>query len=244
MDILSGLTCRSTYVIEPLILYDDGEVIVAQKPSGVPVHHSKEHVDAEVALLQLVRDAVGARVYTVHRLDRATSGAVLFGRTPEAANRLRDALSSAQSEKWYLALTKGRMDVPISSIRPLTKRETGVVQVANSTFWPLAVVAIPESQQHCTLVRVRIFTGRRHQIRRHLNHLRHQILGDTTYGKGRVNRHVRAVWNLHRLALHAERIVVPWNGGSLDVSATVPADLQRIIRGAQVDLEDVNLPRY
>ena len=216
------------------VLYDDGEALVVQKPSGIPVHHSREHLDADTALLQLVRDTVGTKVYTVHRLDRATSGVVLFGRTPDAAAALREALSHERAEKYYLALTKGRMPVALSCIRPLTKRETGVVQTAASTFWPLASVPIPDSNQSCTLVRTRIFTGRRHQIRRHLNHLRHQVLGDTTYGKGRVTRHVRNVGDLHRLALHAERIVIPWKGDALDVRAPLPTELERVFRQAQL----------
>ena len=227
------------YVNDSLILYDDGEVVVANKPSGVPVHHSREHVDAKTALLQMVRDELGERVFTVHRLDRATSGTVLFGRTPHTANALREALGSASAQKWYIALTKGNMLAPLSCVRPLTKRETGVVQTARSTFLPLAVAPIPDSQQCCTLVRVRIFTGRRHQIRRHLNHVRHQILGDTTYGKGRVNRHVRMVWGLHRLALHAECISIPWEGRELRIRAPIPSDLSRVLGLASLRVSDV-----
>ena len=214
---------------DDIILLDEEDVLVVNKPSGMPVHHSREHLDADTALLQLVRDTVGTYVYTVHRLDRATSGVVVFGRTPQAAKELREAVANTLAEKWYLALTKGNMSYPVSSVRPLTKRETGVVQSAATTFWPLASVPIPGTASDCSLVRVQIYTGRRHQIRRHLNHLRHQILGDTTYGKGRINRHVRNIWRLPRLALHAERIVFPWRGRQMDIVAPLPTDLKHVL---------------
>ena len=229
---------------DDLILFDSDGVVVAQKPSGIPVHHSREHRDADHALLQLVRDRIGARVYTVHRLDRATSGAVLFGRTPEVASALRVSLASPTTQKLYLALVKGRLQYPVSSLRPLTKRETGTVQEARTTFWPIQTADIPDSGLQCSLIHAQIFTGRRHQIRRHLNHLRHQILGDTTYGKGKVNRHVRGLWGLPRLALHAARLVIPWGDGVLDIQAPLPEDLKCVLEQAGLKNQPLKSPEY
>lgn len=204
------------------VLFDDGQVIVADKPSGLLVHRSRESADA-VALLQLLRDQVGCYLHPVHRLDRGASGCVVFARTAATARFYGARWDDPANVKEYLALVKG-VPPPAGTIdRPLTdaKRQ---LQPALTSFRTLGPVG------QGALVAVRLGTGRRHQIRRHLGGLGHQIIGDTTHGKGRINRLYREAWGLQRLFLHAWRLELPHpSGRRLVVRSRLPEQLRRII---------------
>ena len=212
------------------VLHRDEQCVVVHKPSGVPVHRSSEHRDAGVPLLQRTRDAVGMRVYPVHRLDRPVSGIVVFALSSAAAAGFQEALSSSACVKEYSALVRGEIAEPGRSERPLTNRDTGRVQEALTEWEPQATWCVPVHGP-LTLLQVRIHTGRRHQIRRHLAHARHAILGDTTHGKGAVNRYMREQWGLQRIFLHASRLslVHPESGEALHLQSPLPASLQRVL---------------
>ena len=146
----------------------------------------------------------------------------------DAARQLQERLSGARKE--YIALVRGTPPDEFSSDRPLTG-SSGVKREAHSSFERLA------SFDRCSLVRARITTGRRHQIRRHLHHLAHQIIGDTQYGKGRINQYHRDTYGLPRLALHAHQIEFEHPHGDETVSVTCPlaADLREYL----LKLQDV-----
>ncbi len=203
------------------ILHDDGDLVVADKPSGLLYHRNEAECDDRVFLLQAVRDRVGRRVYPVHRLDRATSGITLFGGHPEAARRLSDTLAAGGIEKTYLALVKGAPPDRGVIDLPLTDRATGTLQSARTTFRTFA------RGEGCALVLCRPATGRRHQIRRHMKKIHHPILGDTSYGSGRDNRPAREAFGLRRLALHSLhlRLPHPATGARLSFAAPLPPDL-------------------
>ena len=178
------------------ILHQDEHVVAVNKPSGLLVHRSVESRD-RVFLLQTVARLVGQPLYPVHRIDRAASGVVLLGMNPEDARWMQPALRDATKE--YLVLVRGSPPDEGSSDRPLSD-EKKIKREAHTSF------VVEERFLRTALLRVRITTGRRHQIRRHLAHLAHQILGDTTYGKGRLNQEFRDRYDLHRLFLHAARV--------------------------------------
>lgn len=202
------------------ILHDDGALLVVDKPSGILVHRSPE-ADDRIFLLQVVRDLAGRHVYPVHRLDRAASGATVFAGTREAACELGAAMRQGRFEKTYLALVQG---VPRAGGRidlPLTNRENGRQTDCVTDF------ARVEAAQGCALVLARPVTGRRHQIRRHLKKIHHPILGDTSYGRGEVNRAWRESAGLHRLALHSLRVRLPHpsTGAPAEFLVPPPEDL-------------------
>jgi tRNA pseudouridine65 synthase len=204
------------------LLYADAHVVVANKPSGLLVHRGWAN-DDDVALFR-VRDAVGAHVHPIHRLDRGTSGALLFARTPEAASVLARALEEGRVEKRYLALVRGEpadagvIDHPIpkSEGRPRVPAVTHYRRIARSAI------------DRCSLVLALPQTGRLHQVRRHLRHVGHPLVGDVNYGSGEINRHYRAVYGIHRLALHAHALAFdhPVTGVRVEVVAPVPGDLE------------------
>lgn len=198
------------------VLFLDDRVVAIDKPPGMLVHRSKESAD-RVFVLQTLRDQLGRRVYPVHRLDRPASGVMAFGLDPDAARDLQESLRDATKE--YLVMVRGETAPAFSSDRPLTS-DKGVKQEARTDFERI------ESRRGFTLLQARPATGRRHQIRRHLAHLGHQVVGDTQHGKGRINRWLREEYGLPRLFLHASRVECPM----LRAEAPLPGDLGDFLR--------------
>lgn len=206
------------------ILHLDARIVVVDKPPGLLVHKTRTGAD-EDALLQRVRDQLGRRIYPVHRLDRAASGVIAYGLDSASAQRLQAGLQQEDAVKEYLVLARGLTPETFESRRPLTD-DKDVARDAHSEF--ARVLALPEAR--LSLLRVRIHTGRYHQIRRHLAHLAHHVVGDTRYGKGRDNRYLRQVHGLPRMFLHAWRLDVAHpDGGRLSVKAPLEADLRAFL---------------
>lgn len=214
------------------LLFVDAHVVVANKPSGLLVHRGWDD-DDDVALFR-VRDAIGQRVHPIHRLDRGTSGVLVFARSREAAAALARSFEDKRVEKSYLALVRGRPPDEGTIDHAIPKSEGGERVPALTRFRCVA----RSSVDRCSLVEARPETGRLHQIRRHLRHIGHPLVGDVNYGDGAVNRRYRAEHGLHRLALHAAAIAFehPATGARVAASAPVPDDL-----GAA--LERLGLPR-
>jgi len=204
------------------ILHRDDEMVIVSKPSGLLVHRSPEARDRSF-LLQRVAAQVGERLYPVHRIDRAASGIVLFGTSSASAGRLHRLLAARETRKEYLVLVRGQVTESFGYLRPLTD-ERGRKRPARTTFEPIARF------DGCSLLLVRLHTGRRHQIRRHLNHLGHHAIGDTTHGKGQVNRVFRE-HGLHRLFLHHTRLSMRHErlGGEFVIEDPLPGELQWVI---------------
>jgi tRNA pseudouridine65 synthase len=202
------------------IRYRDDHFIVVVKPGGIHVHRSEFSPDRDV-LVRRVRHQIGARLFPVNRLDRATSGLVLLALSSESARALQELWHDDATVKRYWALVRGEVPATFSSDRPLTRRSDGVIQDAQTSFERL------EEDRGFSLVEARLGTGRRHQVRRHLARLRHQIVGDTTYGKGGINRWLRAEYGLPRLFLHATglRLVHPVTGETVEIEEPLPSDL-------------------
>lgn len=214
------------------ILFADEHVVVANKPSGILVHRGWDD-DDDVAMFR-VRDAIGARVHPLHRLDRGTSGALLFALSPDTTATLQKSFDAHVVEKRYVALVRGTPPAEGVIDHPVPKSEDGPRVPAVTRFRLVARSTV----DRCSLVEAFPETGRLHQIRRHLRHLSHPLIGDVTYGDGRVNRHYRATYDLHRLALHASSIAFPHpvTGARIEVAAPMPDDL-----GAALDR--LGLPR-
>ncbi len=203
----------------PMTLYLDPWLVAINKPSGEIVHRGWAK-DA-VTSMSRVRDALGERVFPVHRLDRATSGVLLFARDRDTARTLGEQWPRV--EKRYLALVRGH---PKSTLidHPVRKGEKGPERVPAVT--EVAWLASSEVAR-CSLVEARPRTGRLHQIRRHLKHVSHPLIGDVRYGKGAINRAFRTDFDLHRLALHAWRLELPHPNEerTITIVAPLPDDL-------------------
>ncbi len=219
------------------VLYQDGVLLAVDKPAGLAVHRGAAR-DRTVAL-QLVRDRAGRHVHAVHRLDRATSGVLLFALDPGTARRLQERFEAGEVAKRYLALVRG---VPPESgviDHPIPRDLDGPRVPALTEFRRLATF------ERYALVEARPRTGRRHQIRRHFKHHSHPLIGDVRYGKGEHNRLFRDRFGLHRLALHALELAFdhPETGEALRLVAPVPEDLAGPLRamGMGVAVSELDL---
>tara|TARA_R110002096_G_scaffold171490_4_gene344463 strand:+ start:81825 stop:82523 length:699 start_codon:yes stop_codon:yes gene_type:complete len=201
------------------ILYRDEHVVAANKPSGMLVHRGWDN--DKVVLMTEVRDEIGQWVYPVHRLDRGSSGVVLFALSSEVAATLGAAFAEQRVEKHYLALVRGVPDEAGVVDNPVPKKEKGERVAAVSDYRRIAVAG------RYSLVEVRPRTGRLHQIRRHMKHIACPLIGDVRYGKGEHNRHFRDNYNLHRLALHCHGLAVdhPRADTRLQIRGPLPEEL-------------------
>lgn len=207
------------------VLYRDDTVVVVDKPSGLSVHRGDDQ--GSTFALNLTRNAIGQWVYPVHRLDRATSGVLVFALSPEHARTLQESFSTRTVHKTYLALVRGTP--PPSGVidSPMAKREGGPDVESVTEYETLFV-----SDVRLSLVEARPKTGRRHQIRRHLRRIDHPLAGDVNYGNGADNRRYRAQLGLYRLALHAQRLsfMHPATGERVSFGSPVPEDLAGPLR--------------
>ena len=200
--------------------------MVVAKPTGLAVHRGLDR-GPEFVMTRL-RDQLGQWVYPVHRLDRATSGALIFALDREVARTFQEAFEGGRVEKRYLALVRGITPETGTIDYPLRRSgKTGERVPAVTHFRRLGVF------ERFSLVEARPETGRFHQIRRHFKHLSHPLVGDVRYGKGPINRDFRRRFGLHRLALHAVEVAFdhPIDEDRRVVRCPVPDDLANPLRG-------------
>ncbi len=200
------------------VLHRDDHVVVIDKPSGLLVHRSPIDRHETRFAVQLLRDQIGRRVYPVHRLDKGTSGTLAFALDRESAGTLATAFSGGSVAKTYLALVRGWPEdagVIEHALDPVTDAYASSVpahaQQARTAFRTLARIELPVRvdrypTSRYALVELAPDTGRRHQLRRHLAHVSHPIIGDSTYGKGRHNRLFAERFDVHRLMLACVRL--------------------------------------
>lgn len=189
------------------IIFEDEDYIAINKPCAIMVHPTKITED-KVFLMQILRDQIGQRVYTVHRLDRPTSGALLFGKSSEAAAKVSALFREQQVKKEYRAIVRGFMDEKGLINHPIANKKYAEPQRAVTLYknldavtYPAAIGPYPSSRY--TYLALFPQTGRRHQLRRHLSHLRHPIIGDKKYGDIKHNKYFLENLESPNLLLHA-----------------------------------------
>lgn len=204
---------------QPLdILYADDDLVAVYKPSGLLVHRSMIDKYETRFALQMVRNQVGQHVYPVHRLDKPTSGVLLFALSPEIAKKIGEQFAAHTVEKTYLAVVRGYTDesdtIDYALKEELDKKsdkqanQDKAAQDAVTHYQRLATVELEQAvgryqTSRYSLIQLTPKTGRKHQLRRHLKHIFHPIVGDTTHGDGKHNQMFRDKLNCHRLLLAA-----------------------------------------
>jgi tRNA pseudouridine65 synthase len=189
--------------------------------------------------VQRLRDQLGRHVWPAHRLDRATSGVLLFALSPEVLARLAASFAAGAVTKRYLAVVRGWPPAALTIDHPLARLDDeheGPARAAVTRLERLATVELPVRvdrypTSRYALVALEPESGRRHQLRRHLKHAGHPIIGDTTYGQGRHNRLFRERFGLGRLLLHAAALGLdhPLDGTRLTIEAAPPADFADVV---------------
>ncbi len=203
------------------VLYQDEFLIAFNKPSGLLVHKSPIDKSETRFALQIVRDQIGQYVYPIHRLDKPTSGVLLFALNQEAARIFSQMFIDGNIAKTYLAITRGHtpefgyIDHPLSQILDTKEQKlagiTKDAQEAQTKFLRLRTTIIPYYVDRYPVTRYSLVeltpkTGRKHQLRRHMKHISHHIVGDTKHGRGEHNKFFRERFGINRLLLHALEI--------------------------------------
>jgi len=225
------------------ILYRDEYFVAINKPSGLLVHKSMIDRHEIYYAMKMLRDQIGQWVYPVHRLDKPTSGVLLFALDKESARLLSLAFRDKKIEKKYLAVVRGYSPESGVITHPLKEKldkisdkdaqENKEPQEARTEYKTLANIEINAKVGRYDTVRYSLVelspkTGRKHQLRRHMKHINHHILGDTKYGRGEHNIFVRESYGVYRLLLHAKSLSFrhPYS----DVEILLNADLDKTFK--------------
>ncbi|WP_226647499.1 pseudouridine synthase [Microbulbifer variabilis] len=232
---------------EPEIIFEDEHLLTAYKPEGWLVHRSEIDRHETRILLQYLRDLSGSHLYPVHRLDKPTSGIIIFGKSSEVASRLQQQLESEYSLKNYLAVCRGycpeqeTIDYPlppVADFKHQRKRAKSELprQEAITLFRRLATVELPYAvdrypTSRYSLVEIQLKTGRRHQIRRHFKHIQHPLIGCPKYGKSSHNRFFSQQFDCRRLLLHAVGLEIkhPVSGKLLALRAKPRGEYKKLL---------------
>jgi len=204
------------------------------KPPGLLVHRTGLDAGETQFALQLLRDQLGRPVWPAHRLDKGTSGVLLFALDAATASLLGQTFDVGDSvKKTYRAVVRGwppaegLIDHPLKRMPDDARVGREEVQDAQTRYRTLEHYELPLpygsfATTRCALVELQPLTGRRHQLRRHLKHIAHPIIGDATHGKGPLNRAVAELLGMQRLWLHALRLQIrhPVSNLPLSIEAT------------------------
>jgi len=210
------------------ILYSDEYFIAINKPPGLLVHRTSIAEENELFALQLLRDQTGKHLYPVHRLDRPTSGILLFAFSAEIARNLQAQLTNGQPHKKYIALVRGWLHEEVSHTRPV-KNDRGSLQEAETRFVPVEKfeLNIPTdrySTARYSIIEAYPITGRWHQIRQHLAQLRHYIINDRVHGDGKQNKLFTEIIGIREMFLHSASLslIHPIENIRLSIQAPLP----------------------
>lgn len=223
------------------ILYHDNYLVAVNKPPGLLVHRTGLDAGETQFALQLLRDQLGRPVWPAHRLDKGTSGVLLFALDADTARQLGQAFEAPDAvQKTYQAVVRGwppeagLIDHPLKRMEDDARPDRDEVQAAQTRYRTLARYALPLPYgafptTRCALVELQPLTGRRHQLRRHMKHIAHPLLGDATHGKGPLNRAVAELLGGQRLWLHALRLELmhPVSGQGLRIEAPLDQPWER-----------------
>lgn len=219
--------------IELSIIYQNEQLIAINKPHGLLVHRSRIARDAQEFALQLLRDQIGQPVYPVHRLDRKTSGVLLFAKSKEMNAYFQEQFREQRTEKVYHALVRGFI-LPEGHIDYALKNEDKV-QEAQTDYRCLAQYELPLpfgkfSTSRYSLVELQPQQGRFHQLRKHMAHIFHPIIGDRPHGCNKQNRLWKEQFGMTNMLLHAKTLtlVLP-DGQELRLNAPYSATFSKVL---------------
>lgn len=227
------------------IIYQDEYLVAIHKPPGLLVHRSMIDRHETQFAMQMLRDQLGQHVFPVHRLDRPTSGVLLFALSSDIARLLTEQLTLKSVDKTYVAIVRGyapesghidyALKEKLDKIADKQARQDKPPQPAVTDFSRLAKVELPfavgryQSARY-SLVKLQPRTGRKHQLRRHMAHIFHPIVGDTTHGDGKQNQFIKQQFGFAGLALSC-----------LQMSITHPVEQKRLVLRTEFDDRMANL---
>jgi len=233
-------------ISEKDIIYRDDDLVAINKPCGLLVHRPEilEEDDAVFAL-QLLRDLLGQRVYNLHRIDRPTSGVLLFATNKEMASMVNELFSEKRMKKTYVALVRGWFPQTTFLNHPV-KNSKEVLLDAETHFnllnrYELSIPVEPYETSRYSMIEACPQTGRWHQIRQHLAHLRHYIINDRVHGTGAHNNMFTEQLGISNLFLHAHKLQFthPVMEKEILIQAEFPAhwnEFQKIVKKYSINM--------
>ena len=218
------------------IIYQDDDIIAINKPPGLLVHPSRIAADATESAMQNLRDQIGHWVYPVHRLDRKTSGVLVFALNKEVQSQLNLSFKESSVVKRYIAIVRGFTEDEGEIDYALTNLE-GKTQEAKTTYKTLKKTEIPlafgkHQTSRYSLIELFPSTGRYHQLRKHMAHIFHPIIGDRPHGCNKQNKLFKNEFGMNEMLLHAQSLSFehPITKVELKLEASFHAEFLRMKR--------------
>ncbi|MCD5385201.1 RluA family pseudouridine synthase, partial [Candidatus Gracilibacteria bacterium] len=233
------------------IIYEDNELVVLNKDAGINVHPVPGEGGNKNTLVNGILyhcknnlPSIGGvnRPGIVHRLDKYTSGAIMIAKSDTMMNYLSDIIKNRQIDKYYLAIVIGQLkdrEIKIESYigrDPNNRLKMTTVNPVNPKLALTYATVLEYIDNKYTLLKVKIETGRTHQIRVHLSSIGYPILGDKIYGNSRVNKEIATRYQLYRQALHAWKLDLKLYGKDINFKAELKDDMKRILDKLNLDL--------
>jgi tRNA pseudouridine65 synthase len=223
------------------ILYQDTDLVAINKPHGLLVHRTNIALDANEFSVQLLRDQIGQTVYPVHRLDRKTAGVLLFALSKKVNSAMQVQFMEGLVKKQYLAIVRG-FTADETTIDYALTREDGKVQDAVTHFKTISKseIDLPHGKfetSRYSLIDVFPETGRMHQIRKHMAHLRHPIIGDRPHGCNKQNKLFLEKFSMNTMMLHARQLSFshPVTKVELTINAHLKTEFYRMVEVLKLD---------
>ncbi len=217
------------------IIFKDFSIVAINKPHGLLVHRSSIATEADVFALQLLRDQLGQKVFPAHRIDRKTSGVLLFALNAEMDSVLKALFAKKQIDKTYVAIVRGYtadsgvIDYPL-------RKANGQLQEAITQYQTIArteidVVFGKHATSRYSLLSIKPETGRMHQIRKHMAHIFHPIIGDRPHGCNKQNKLFKSKWQMDSMMLHAKelRFTHPLSKKQVLIKAKYSSEFERTL---------------
>jgi tRNA pseudouridine65 synthase len=241
-----NLVCSEFESMNLEIVYEDEQLVAINKPHGLLVHRTKIAKDASEFALQLLRNQIGQHVYPCHRLDRKTSGVLLFAKDEETNKRMQIKFAEGQVSKKYLAIVRGYTNQKGIIDYPL-KKDDGIIQEAVTAYRTLqqTELNVPfagKSTSRYSLLEIEPLTGRMHQIRKHFAHIFHPIIGDRPHGCNKQNRLFKEKWEMTTMMLHANVLAFqhPVTSQPITISSQPFEEFKRVTRILEFESDAMN----
>ncbi len=220
------------------ILFQDEHYIAVTKPAGILVHPYKIRTKDRRSLMRSLKKQTGLFLHPVHRLDNQVSGVVLFALSGEAPKKMSEDWSDDSTQKKYYALVKGQTEREAMLNFPLTN-DKGISQEATTYYKTI------HQSEDFALVDVLIKTGRMHQIRKHFSRRMNNLVGDTKYGNGKVNKLFRFHHKFFRIFLHSYELsfIHPYTSEKIKIACPLPPELASLLEHHKNGkLDNLNFP--
>jgi len=225
------------------VLYRDEFIAVVNKPAGLMAHSSALARGEDDFLHDRLREQFGCKIFLIHRLDRATSGCLLIAFDNQSASTLGKQFMTREVEKNYLAICRGwpeesfTVDHDLDGGPGKPEKKPAVTEFRRLATAEIEVASAHHESSRYALVQCTPYTGRFRQIRRHLKHVFHHLVGDTSHGDGRHNRTFRMM-GVHRMLLHANRLKFkhPQTGETLDVTSGLDGEFVKAMQLLKMEL--------